>query len=74
MQKLLSKSKQGRALLRKNAKAKSDGEPEETPKNPTSEFDEADSQGDYFSQLSKLGKSKLPTGDDLPTMPTEVSI
>tara|TARA_R110000803_G_scaffold110172_3_gene178554 strand:- start:106 stop:2169 length:2064 start_codon:yes stop_codon:yes gene_type:complete len=67
VQKLLSKSKQGRALLRKNAKAKSDGEPEETPKNPTSEFDEADSQGDYFSQLSKLGKSKLSGLDDAPT-------
>jgi hypothetical protein len=64
---LLSKSKQGRALLRKNAKSKADGEPEETPKNPTSEFDEADSDGDYFSQLSKLGKSKLPALDDVPT-------
>ena len=70
---LLSKSKKGRQQLKKNAKSKADGEPEETPKNPTSEFDEADSEGDYFSQLSKLGKSKLPTGDDLPTMPTEVN-
>lgn len=77
VKKLLGQSKRGRRLLRKNAKAKADGDPVEPPKKPTSEFDAEDEQGDLFSELSKLGKkgkrALSKAKEELPTEPTEIN-
>lgn len=76
VKKLLSKSKSGRRLLRKNARSKAEGGKAEPPKKQTSEFDAEDEQGDLFSELTKLGsKSKRMISkpkEDLPTEPTEI--
>ncbi len=73
VKKLLSNSKKGRSLLRRNAKAKAEGKPTEKQpsRNPT-EFDDEDEQGDLLSELIKVKRAKPPTVD-LPTQAQELN-
>ena len=58
---LLSKSKEGRKLLKRNARKARAGEPAEAePNNPfRSEFDQPDSLGDFRDELFRKGKAAI---------------